>query len=430
MVEDVTDAVTDAQIINPIPADEAAGWCSTLATTFFGDPQEEQFPRFVQAIRTRWEPTRTCGARSGAGRWVATLATQERTVTVPGPDGGTHDLTADALTGVTVNATHRRRGLLTRMLRASLAAAAERGDAVSILIAAEWPIYPRFGYAPASIGAEYSYFPRHPNGKLAPSGRGGVRQIDPAEAGKLGPVVFDAARRLRPGQVGRPTDWWWSEHLNLDEDTAVREGKAPNLVLRENADGEPDGLVAWRATRDFDMIGNLAALEVTDLLTAGEDAYRDLWAYLSGIDAVGEITLRHRPVDEPVRWLLADGRALRQTYAGDYLWLRLLDVPAALSARSYAVPGRLVVEVDDDPLGYANGRFALEVDGDVAGCAVTSDAPELRISHRTLASAYLGGHRLRALTPTGGIDELVPGALERADVMFAVPLAPCNATSF
>jgi predicted acetyltransferase len=347
---------------------------------------------------------------------------------VPFPDSGTAVLPADALTGVTVAATHRRRGLLTSMISGSLAAAKERGDALSMLLAAEWPIYGRFGYAPAARYADYRYFPRPHTAKVAASGRGAVRQIDPAEAGQLGPTIFEAASRRRVGQVNRP-DAWWQARFGDNGLPLVRGEKIPTYVLREGPDG-PDGLLGWRPERDFDLIGNLATIEVTDLIAAGDDAYRDLWAYLSGIDAVGEIAVPGRPVDEQVRWLLPDGRALRKTYDGDHTWLRLLDVPAALAARHYAVPAPLVIEVVGDSFGFANGRFALDADAAVSECVPTSEPVELRVTHTALASVYLGGYRLRELTIGGGVEELRPGAIARADAMFAAPQEPWNPTGF
>ena len=111
--------------------------------------------------------------------------------------------------------------------------------------------------------------------------------------------------------------------------------------------------------------------------------------------------------------------------------MRLLDVPAALAARGYAVDGRVVLDVVDDDLGgYGAGRFALEVDGGAAVCARTTADPDLRIGQRTLASMYLGGHRLRALEPAGGVQELTPGSAALVDVMFSTPLAPWNQTYF
>jgi predicted acetyltransferase len=160
-------------------------------------------------------------------------------------------------------------------------------------------------------------------------------------------------------------------------------------------------------------------------------AYRNLWAYLVAIDLVGEVTLAHRPVDEPVRWLLNDGRALRLTAAGDDVWVRLLDVPAALTARGYATPGRLVLDiVDDDAGGYAAGRFRLEADGDGAECQPTTQSGDLRITQRALASAYLGAFTFRQVLAGGGVEELTSGALQRADAMFATALPPWNATGF
>jgi predicted acetyltransferase len=208
-------------------------------------------------------------------------------------------------------------------------------------------------------------------------------------------------------------------------------GPWPNAFVREGPDG-PDGFVAWTASRDFDIDGSSGALEVADLCAANDAAYRDLWAYLTGIDLVDEITLGRRPVDEPVRWLLTDGRALRQTYAGDGLWLRILDLPAALSARRYAVPDRLTFEVvDDDIGGFASGRYVLDGGPDGASCAPsTVDSADLRVHQRALAGAYLGGFSLRGRSVAGGVDELTPGALRRADAMFATPLAPWCATGF
>lgn len=415
------------EIVNPVPVEEWPGWLVTMTTTFFGDPHSEEFQRrLANFVRFR-DPGRAWGARS-RGRMVATLATMPRTITVPGPAGTAVPLPADALTNVTVAATHRRRGLLTRMLTASLAAAKDRGDAVSILIAAEWPIYGRFGYAPATQDATYSYFPRHVTAKVDPSGTGTVRQVELAEAGTLGEDVYRAATRTRTGQVDRPR-WWWAGRHGLDGHERIDADKTPTYLVREGTGG-PDGLIAWRPVHDFDLAGNLAAIEVTELVAANEDAYRDLWAYLSGIDAVGEVTLRDRPVDEPVRWLLPDGRALRRSYSGDHVWVRLLDVAAALSARCYAVPGRLVIEVADDSAGYANGRFALDGGPDGAQCTPTSATPDLRLSHRALAASYLGGYRLGELAIAGGVEETTAGAVATADAMFATRLAPWNPTGF
>lgn len=420
--------MTEIEIVNPVPAEEVDGWRATLSTTFFGTSRGEQEQRRTENLRRGWLPERSWGARAG-GRWVGTLRTLPRTVTLPGHDGRTVDVEADTLTSVTVNATHRRRGLLTAMLARSLAAARDRGDPFSVLVAAEWPIYGRFGYAPATREASYSYFPRRPGAAVRPVRADAVRQVDAADFGTIAPRVFDAARRGRAGQVDR-RDPWWARTLGLDGWHPDEQPTHRNTYVHDGPDG-PDGLLAWTPVRDFDTTGELAMIRVDDLAATSDEAYRDLWSYLSGIDAVGEVKLAMRPVDERVRWLLADGRALRQNYAGDGMWLRLLDVPGALARRGYQVPGRLVVEVVDEEVGgYGAGRYLLDAGPDGASCAPTTRSPDLVVSQRALAAAYLGGFRLHELHIAGGVDECSPNALARADAMFATALAPWNATGF
>jgi predicted acetyltransferase len=418
--------MSEIEIVHPLPVEQARPWAATMATTFLEDTQGDNFDRYVESWRRDWVADRIWGARA-QGRWIATLATNARAITVPGPRGTTRDLVVDALTAVTVNATHRRRGLLTRMLSESLREARERNDPFSILVAAEWPIYGRFGYAPATNMATYTYLPRRSS--VEPTHAGAVRQVDPADLRDIAPQVFTQARLSRSGQTSRPRDWW-PRRLGLDGYQPLQQGKTPNVYLHESGDG-PDGLLWWAPEREFDVNGDLGSIVVADLVASTDAAYRNLWAYLGGIDAVEEIKLARRPVDEPIRWLLPDGRALRQIYAGDDVWIRLLDVCASLAGRSYAASGRLVLEVvDDDGAGYAAGRFLLEADGDDSACRPTEQSPDLRLTQRRLASIYLGGFSLRQLAIGGGVEEITPDALRRADAMFATDLAPWNATSF
>ena len=282
---------------------------------------------------------------------------------------------------VTVAGTHRRRGLLRRMLSESLDAARQRGDAVAILFAAEWAIYGRFGYAPASFAASYELDPRLRGASLPMVAAGGctLRQVERAELGKYGPEIFEAARRQRAGNIDREP-FWWERTLGLHglAPTKVR-GRIPTFVLHTGAEG-PDGYVGWAGNSTMD--DGSADVDVIHLCAATPEAYRNLWAYLTNLDLVERIRLTGRPVDEPVRWLLGDGRALRQTRQGDGLWLRLLDVPAALSARRYAVADELTFDVvDEDVGGYAAGRFMLRADPDGAECVSSpGSAVDLRIA--------------------------------------------------
>jgi predicted acetyltransferase len=333
-------------------------------------------------------------------------------------------VSVDSVTVVTVAATHRRRGLLTSMMRDSLQSAKERELPLSILIAAEWPIYGRFGYAPAVLNSSYVYHSRRPAAGLPAPKAGSVRQVAPAELIDVAPGIWERARRQRPGQIDRP-GLWWARALNVGFQAV---GKQPHWILHEGPEG-PDGLLGWQVSRDFELTGEMGAIEVLQFVAATDEAYRELWGYLAGIDVVSEIHLDDRPIDEPIRWQLKDGRALAYKSTFDFMWVRLLDVPAALAARSYAAPGRLVLDVVDTDLGeYGAGRFLLTADESGAECVPTNDAADLRINQRALAAAYLGGYRLHQMTHL--IEELTPGTLDRADLMFSTPLPPWNQTGF
>jgi len=414
------------ELVNPVPADEVPAWTRAMASTFHGDPDAPQTARRIDLFAREWDPLRAWGVRD-RGRWVATLRTEPRPLSVPGLGAATRDLRADALTNVTVAATHRRRGLMRTMLDDSLRAARERGDAVSILIAAEWPIYGSFGYAPATLSADYVLHRWRPGATCA-GDTTHVRQVERDEFGAIAPTVFAAARRQRAGQIDRDARWW---NRVLGRDGYPPGEDLPHNWLVHEADDGPDGLVSWKANGQFGLIPPLATVQVRDLVTASDTAYRNLWFYLSGIDGVDQVSLSSRPIDEPVRWLLADARTLVMTQQVDFLWLRLLDVPAALAGRRYAVPGDLVLEVmDEDRGGFAAGRYRLTAAGGEVECRRTDEEVDLEISQRALASIYLGGFRVQGLAVAGVAQERTPGSLACLDLMFSAPVAPWNATWF
>jgi predicted acetyltransferase len=194
----------------------------------------------------------------------------------------------------------------------------------------------------------------------------------------------------------------------------------------------PDGYVVWRPDREHQSSGRHAVIAVDDLAAATPAAYQTLWNYLATMDLVGEVVLHRRPTDEEIHWLLTDVRTLEHTNTRDGLWLRILDVPAALSARRYATSDRLVVEVvDDAPGGYAQGRFVLDGGPDGASCgAAPGETADVTLSQRALASVYLGGFSLRQQLIAGEIDEHTAGAVRRLDAMFATDLAPWCSTDF
>ncbi len=416
------------EIVHPVHVDDAAGWLTAVATTLLGTPWDENFPLRLDRWTRDWDDVRTWGVRD-RGRWVGTLATDASRLTIPGVDGTTTSIASDALTAVTVAATHRRRGLLTKMLTESLHEAKDRGDAVSILIAAEWRIYGRFGYAPATWAAEFSYHTRRAGAAMQPGGTGFVRQVEPDELIEHAEAIYDRERAQLPGGINRGGTWW-SRRLGMNGFAPMPDNRG-TWILHESDDG-PDGFLGWRPGREFSLTGVLGSVKVLEFAAASPTAYRNLFAYLSGMDAIDEVLLGERPIDEPARWLIGDGRALTQTEVVDDLWLRILDVPAALEARGYAAPGRLVLEIVDAEVGgFAAGRYVLDADeSGAATCTPTSENPDLTVGQRTLASAYLGGHTVRALAVSGTVDEHAPRALARLDAMLATPRPPYNGTGF
>jgi predicted acetyltransferase len=296
-----------------------------------------------------------------------------------------------------------------------------------VLIAAEWPIYGRFGYAPATVSSEYVLQRSRP-GARCDGDMSGIRQVE-LETAAVAVEVFERARWHWAGQMDRD-EGWWQRTLGLDGNVP-RTPPPPNWLTHQGEDGV-DGILGWSPEGEPSLVAPAQRAVVSALFAATDAAYRDLWSYLTALDGIDQVRLSGRPVHDPVRWLLDDARTLIAARQVDFLWLRLLDIPAALRGRRYAVPGELVLEVSDhhEP-APVTGRYRLIADrqGRVQ-CEPTRDEPDLEITQRTLASIYLGGYRLAEMRLAGGAREFTSGSLDRLDLMFSWPLPPWNATWF
>lgn len=418
--------------VRQVEASELNAYQTAKIITFLENP--DPTPARVDFWQRTHEPGRSWCATDGPDI-VATLRTLARDLSVPAGSSGTVDVALDALTGVTVSATHRRRGLLRAMITESLAAAYDRGDPVAGLIAAQWPIYGRFGYAPAAQFAGGRLDLRRPGARLRTPGsgasrRGGsgaLRRVELAELSRVAPVIYAAARTDRAGHINR-SELDWQRHL--DPALAGHGTQTPVAIVHEGADGI-DGFLRWHPTADF-TLQHGGSVQLDELFASNQDAYSALWGYLLGMDVVDEVRFQTRPPDEPLPWLLEDGRTWQVTEIVDAIWLRLLDVPAALSARGYAGSARLVLDVvDDAPGGYGTGRYLLDAGPDGVECRRAPElTPDLALSQRALASVYLGQPSVRTQQLAGLVDELTPGAVARADILFATPLLPWVGTEF
>jgi len=356
------------------------------------------------------------------GRIVATAGDWDMHLTIP----GRADVHAPGVTAVGVLPTHRRRGLLTALMRRQLDDYRGRGEAVATLLAAESVIYGRFGYgwATTSMAAELD----HAHGVFTATEGEDVelQLLDKGEAAKVLPDVFDQVRRRQPGEVTRP-DGWWGEFFRDPE--WMRDGASErfHVVARRGGDA---GFVAYRLKEGW--ADNLpgSTLRVEHVMATSAAVQAALWRYILDVDLVATVRFENIPLHDPMRWLLRDPRRLRTKTVSDWLWVRLVDVSRALEARRYRLADRLVLDVTDEFLPENEGRYELEASPDGARCRRTTSEPDLRLSVAELGSAYLGGVALSALAAAGRVDECTSGALARADLAFGSDDPPWCSTDF
>ncbi|MGW6685795.1 GNAT family N-acetyltransferase [Streptomyces sp. NPDC054961] len=412
----------DADVdVRPIAESEIPEWLRALHTGFLrADTATESD---VAQCAEYGDTARTLGGFDTAtGRCAATLRSFSQELTVP---GGAF-VPSSAVTNVTVLPTHRRRGLLTRMMAVELAAAKARGDVLSTLIAAEYPIYGHHGYGPAASVSEWEIdVPRTGlDARRRPSRPAGrIELVDQDEVRKVGPELYERVRALTPGTVNRDARWW---RLTTGvEEWSHRPFKEKFNAVYRTASGEVAGLVSY-VCADHWTDGKVPenTLQVRQLIALTPDAERALWEFLCSIDWVLKIRTGYRAPDDLVARLLPDARAARVVTHADWLWVRLLDVVRALSARTYATAGVLVLEVEDRA-GLADGRYRL--DAGAGDCVRTDEPADLRLGVGALAALYLGDEsavRLGALGEIAVVDGARPGALELADAVFRTPRRP------
>ena len=355
---------------------------------------------------------------------VATYATMVNTLNV----GGTSLLPAHLVTMVTVRPTHRRRGILSRMISEDLARAKESGLALAALTASEATIYGRFGFGAASSTAGIELDTRGGLDFTAPA-CGRVAVADSGKLQALAPDIFRAHLERTFGSLGRQHGYAMRASGAWGEQSGEPD-KALRGVIRYNADGVPDGYAAYKS---LGWRHEPHTMKITDLVAAGDEAYRELWRYLGSIDLVDRLTFAEAPVEDPLPWMLADRRKYKVTSVEDVLWLRILDVKRALEARGYSGNGALVLDVKD-PMGLAAGTFLLEVHsgtGTVRTVAAGElmDRPRAALDITALGSLYLGAVSGRTLAAAGGV-RAPEKALETLDGLFSSGPAPYCSTHF
>jgi predicted acetyltransferase len=407
--------------VRAIAADEFERWVATTHVAFHvRRPAAEEAAYRLQALRQ--DLRRTLAAFDG-DTLAGTLYSFPAELSLP---GGT-SLQADAVSAVSVLPTHRRRGLLTRLLGADLAAARERGEVASILLPAEYPIYGRFGFGAAVERADYAI--ETAAAEFTRAAPGAVELVERSRLRELAPSIFDRFRRSRPGQIDRDEPNW-DLRLGPDEAPWADRQRATRYVVYCAPGGQLEGYAIYRAEPRSERHVPKVVLDIAELVALSAEAYLGLWRYCCEVDLVAQVTANMRSVDEVLPLLLVNPRAaLQQTARTDMLWLRPLDVAHTLGARRYLCEGRLVLEVDD-PLGICAGRFALEGGPHGATCRPSDATADLRMGMLALGAISLGGASLHTLADAGLIDEHTPGALMQAERLFRWPIAPWCSTFF
>jgi predicted acetyltransferase len=364
-----------------------------------------------------WPAAHKFGAFDGETP-IGIVSSYDTEIAVPG--GVT--LPVAAVEGVGVRADRTRRGVLSAMMSTQLADFAARGLPLAALHASEPTIYGRFGYGSAALGKTVRV--KRPAGRLherVPAG-GDVRLLTPEEAVKELPALYRRIGPHRAGMIGRPEVWWPMEHDRYAGPDAGR------LVAVHSGPDGADGFVVYDTIdrRSFDSPDHGAALEVHDLHGASPAARAALWRYLLSVDLVSEVYARHRPVDEPLALMLTDHRHATTAAVEDDLWLRPVDVAAALAARAYRAAAPVVVAVTDRLLPANTGHYEIGPDGGRR----TAAAADLALDVDTLGMLYLGHWAATTLAEAGRIDVRDVAALARADELFTTTAAPWCGTHF
>ncbi|GAB2633557.1 enhanced intracellular survival protein Eis [Prescottella soli] len=321
-------------------------------------------------------------------------------VTVPGG----RQLPVRGVSWVSVAPTHRRRGVLRAMFAHLHAGIAATGTPLSALTASEAGIYGRFGYGPATVASDVTLDRRFARFRGDAPDPGGVRAVDATSAALQLPEIYDRWRRITPGAQARPKPHW--DYTFADPEANRRGGSALFFLLH------PDGYAMFRRRGDDDT----RTAVVEELVAVTDGARAALWRALCGLDLMAHVEATVQ-VDDPLRLMLTDSRLLRTSRVVDDLWLRIMDVPAALEARTYAADLDTVVEVRD-PYLDAGGTFTLTVRDGRAQCRPTDASPRISLDLDVLGSLYLGAHRLRPFAAAGRVRAASDRDLARFDSAF------------
>lgn len=380
----------------------------------FGDPPQPDEEANLWRGLAEYDRTFAVYEEPGAGHAgdvVGTAGAFSFRMTVPGGDA----VPTAGVTMVSVQPTHRRRGVLTSMMRHQLDSLRGGAEPLAALTASEPAIYGRFGYGHATEQASFDIETslvdlRVPEG----ADRVRLRLAEPEAVRDRCEEVYARRVPLRPGMLVRQPGW---ERLPLADPESARDGATPLLCVTAELDGECTGYARYAVKSSWGTGGPDGTVLLRDLEAVDPASYAALWRYLFGIDLTSRLMARNRPVDDPLLRMVTDVRRCRIGIR-DSLFVRPVDVGGALAARCYTVPVDVVIEVSDPFCPWNEGRWRLSGDAKGATCSRTTDPAELALSARELGSAYLGAFSLSSMAGAGRVRELREGALAEASAAF------------
>ncbi len=371
------------------------GWIGAVLRGFRDPrPDDEMLTRWVDhyrkdgvVCRGAWLPE----GEFGAGPMpVATYASFDKTL-----NAGLEMLPLRMITDVTTSATHRRRGLLRRLIEDDLDDAVAQGVPVAALTASEATIYGRWGFGPATFGQTVEVDASTGFALRSFTDPGRVELIEPAEAWPHVKGVFDTFHARQRGSVEWPSQYEDIHTGAYDFNDRGTNGKVRSAVHLA-ADGTVDGFVLFTP-------GEEKSTKVEEMVALTPAAQLSLWSFLADMDHVKKVTFNIAHPYDPLQWALADLNRVKVTATSEFLWIRILDVERSLAARPWTADGHVVLAVDD-PQGHAAGRFEIETRDGKALVNRTDLPADVSLTSETLGSLYLGGVTVGALHRAGRID--------------------------
>lgn len=366
---------------------------SRVSRGFGSDPESDDASR--ERFNAIFELERTLAAFDGR-EMIGTGAGFSLGLTVPGgvevPMGGT--------TVVTVQPTHRRRGVLRSLMDRHLDDVAGRGEPLAGLWASESSIYGRFGYGPATRRHVAKIDARAVD-LLQEASTGSVKLLEAEDADPVLRSTYEAVRPRRAGMLTR-SDAWWTHRLLADPES-WRDGKTKLRYAVYEESGSVTGYASYRQKSKWDDFVAHGEVDIIEVIAITPEAHSGLWAFLTNIDLFPNVEWWNMPVDDPLLWKVRDPRRVKRELA-DALWVRVMDVPAAVSARAYDSEGTVVFQLTDPTRPQTSGTYRLEVADGVGHCEPADALADVSFDADILGSLYLGGADAMSMAAAGRIE--------------------------